>query len=206
MSKIKTPIYKKRQKLLKKLGVINHKITKTPSSKKEQQEIARKWAKYSEVATAPEKFTKRVLGKANVKLFKSLGYAVKNSTVYINNEGYHTIKVRSRQINGKNTTVVKKIKADKYEENLIIPKNKILEYLEGYENKRLPAGEFITVKIGNHSQFSSRFKSTKDLMKYLENQFSPQQPLNKKYRRNKKEQEKLKQELIDQMSIVKFTI
>lgn len=204
-SKTRQPLYKERIKKLNALGITNYNETRK-QSRKVQGKIKRLWNQYGEIANNPEHYTKRKVNKERQKILKNLDYPVHQDTVYIYSKGYKKVSLKYETVNGKKRTVLRRTTkdGDKEYKALIVERGEILDELEKFEKKRLPAGEFLTVQIGNRSQFSSRFKSMKQLQWYLDNKFSPQQPLKKKDHRGKRAQEKLKQELISQMTIVKF--
>lgn len=213
----KQPLYKSRIEKLNKIGVTSLSSTRK-QSRKTQARVNRLWREYGHVANNADEYATRKVNKERAKLFKELDYPVIGDRVYIYNKQvrrdknkkvvddvtYNKIRIRYEKINGKKRTVLVKETKGKTYKNLIIPPNEILDELNQFDKARLNKGEFLTVQIGNLSPFSTRFRSFEQLLFYVENKFTPQQPLKKSKRRGKRAQAKLRNELIQQMTIVKY--
>lgn len=200
--KIITKKYKQKHRILKKLGFIEtdgrRKLTAT-----EKRKITSAWNRHSEITQSRKEFAIRKINKQREKLFKELGYKTHKGKVYINKEDAEKVSIRYEKINGKKETVIVKSGNFKDIKDFVVPRDRIHNVAETLSKQKLKKGEFLTAQIEGRSKFRKRFKSMEALQKYI-SQFQPQQPLNKKHKRGKRAQEKLRQELIDKMSIVKF--
>lgn len=196
MSKAKTSaLYQSRARDLKAIGMIQGYDLRSPLSDSQKRHIRRLWREFHEIAEAPEKFFIRDVSIDTGKIAKSNGVAshhtkgMKKSKIYVPKDNYKTVKISNKRI----TLQVKEKYVDKQRQILLTPMKNFLDRLKYLsETKKLQPYEFLQVRIGNHQPFHSSFNSYDELLNYV----TGWQP---------KDAHTTKDQLIMQMSIVKYT-
>lgn len=172
-------------KTLKKFGFIDYDLRKKLSLYK-LNKIKKLSLDNGHIVDIPTDFVKRTVSKQTKAIWQEKGYDVSKKYLIIPKNGYDKIHVSKDKITRRN-----------YEKSENIYSYKGLDLynqLHRLENVKLKQGEYITLKIGKNAMFASRFNGVADLMKYL-SKWLPHDP-------NPNE---TKEDLIHQMSVVKFT-
>ena len=184
--------YIKKAKLLKQHRLIDYDLRKTltparkaaitrlwKGKKKDDDSHYDGWGQYID----NKNVIFRTVSNKRLKELKALGYKTHGNRVYIDSEGYDEIHIKGKH-------VIKKKKGKK-QTDLLVPRGEILNTLERLTKKKLPKGQFVTVRIGDYSPFKTVLKSYESLLNYVSN-WKPRKEFD------------ARDDLIGQMSIVEI--
>lgn len=178
-------VFRQNVKTLKKFGFIDYDLRK-PLSPYKQKKLKNLISEHNHIIAVPQDFVKRKVSKETKAVWHDKGYDTNSKYLIIPKNGYDKIHVTKDKIKRRNY--------DKSETVFAYEGVNLYNKLHQLENIKLKQYEYITVKIGKNAMFNTRFYSTSALMHYL-SQWQPHDPKNKD----------MKDDLISQMSIVRFT-
>ena len=192
---------KEKRKILKKYGFINQDLRKNPTPQ-QKSAITRQWTRYGRYFDSG--FVRRKITKTQRRKFQTAGYLVKGNNVFINRERYNRVYVAKNHI--------LKTLGDKKQRVLLHDPKELIDQMEKTLKKGLKPGQYLSVKIGDHSVFGWRTMDMDEFLQYITHVFKANMTTDEKRRYktgNKKEQTKIDkaveqrtQKLITQMSIV----
>jgi len=183
--------YKEKAKALKRAGLIEYDLRRTLTPQ-QKAVITRKWKGTGRGQSLPwgniltrDDIVTRTVSPKKAETMRRMGYAVSGRRVYIDTEGYREIHVRGNKI------IKKGGKGGKEIIDFVIDKKDILATLKRLSKQPRNPNETLTVKIGNNGPFRQKFVSYTALLNYL-TKWKPKKDFD------------AREELINQMSIVKF--
>lgn len=178
-------LLRQQAKTLKKFGFIDYDLRKS-LSKYKLNKIKKLVSDNGHIVDIPSDFVKRKVSKETKAVWQEKGYDVSSKYLIIPKNGYDKIRVSKTKITRRNYEKSENIYAYKGLD--------LYNQLHHLENVKLRQGEYITLKIGKNAAFASRFHGVADLMKYL-SKWLPHDP----------KPNETKEDLIHQMSVVRFT-
>lgn len=191
--------YRERARVLKKNRLIDFDLRKKPTDA-QRAAVTRMWrgrvakdpnrrshyAGWGSILENPDTVIRKV-SKKKARRLRELGYRVDMDTsrVFMDSEGANDLHIRGDSI--------LRTYDDREVEDLLIGADKIHDTLEHLiETDPLAPNEFATVRIGDHSPFNVAYDSLDQLYRYI-NKWTPDKDFH------------LRDDLINQMSIVRFT-
>lgn len=187
--------YREKGAALRRVG-INPYPGVTKFSESQKRHLRRLWAKYKEIAEAPEQFAVRLVSHKNAAIMREQGLAVYKNTVAIPKHGYPDVHVRAGKI----------IKSGIPGKTAITPLVRPVDLYGALEKqlKKLKKGEeYLTVQIGDNGPFSSvMFSSMQSLAQYMR-QWTPRVGRGPA---TGDQAAQLKRELLTKMTIVKLSM
>lgn len=189
--------YKKKAKILKRYKLIDHDLRSKPTPA-QRAVVTRLWkgriakdpnrrshfAGWGSILTDSDTIVRTVSDK-RARQLKQLGYRVSGRRVFLDSEGADKLHIKGNKII--------RTYPDKEIEDILIGAKEIIPELERLTTDRpLKSNEFVTVRIGDHSPFRERFDNINRLLNYV-SKWQPRKDFH------------LRDDLINQMSIVRFT-
>jgi len=182
-------VYKSRAKKLKKAGFLSIDLRRNLSPQNKSR-ITKAHKKYNRFIN--DNFIVRHVSKKRAKQLKENGFIVRGGKVILPTDGFDSkqIKIKGNKI--------QYIGADKSIDIILTSRLDFLPKLKKLSESTLPRGQFVTVRIGESQPFRQAFRSYQLLLRYI-NDWEPKDPT-----KNQTQQEQ-RDDLIDQMAIVKYT-
>lgn len=204
-------IYIERLKSLKKLGVLPKLDARKTLTDSQKRTITENWKKYHKIANAVHgEYVKKDISHyepKQIKEIKSAGYKVINGKIFIDAENHKNVSIKRDKLYNPEThkysygiQIIRSTGDRKTETEFIGDNSDIMnirdKFLRQYERGEFKHGDFIGIKLYDNGRiFRRMFHNMGDVYKYALDDFTP-----------KKGTTESKDELIDQMRLVKVSI
>lgn len=183
MATKKTPdVNKTRLLALKKIGVLKDVSARGTLSKSEKEKVRKNWKEYHDIAVAPKSNYKvkdvSHYEPRDIKALKRSGYKVINGKLYVDLQGYDSMKVRRDG----DFVLIDRAKGNRKTETEFVGTSRLKanwrdKLLEQYSIGGFKKGNFLGLKLFDHGAFHrAMYQSIDAIFNYAEHDFEPNDP------------------------------